>query len=1101
MRPSVTLLLAILLAILAVAQCALAQSECYEDVIVTHTNIEFVDGTYSFAGMINGRPSFRQSYQISQYCGVTGRIAYSAAGYWYLEVSGSPACSSCDGNGYAFYRAMCGADSTTPPTDCGWFRTPGYQQTCWEGQNYADIEGGTQCVPTDYPAIILVKDAAHETYNVGDEIAYTFTVTNTGTMSLTDVVATDQTLQVVVPLQQTTLDPGESTIGTLVYTVLQSDVVDGQFTNIASVIGIAPDLTEVSDSADETVTVHEAPAIELQKQASNGPFEVGDIVSFTFAVSNTGSVTLYDVALYDETLGQSVPLGTTTLEPGESTSGTLEYAITQDDVEAGEVANEASVQAATASGTPVTDSATISIGLTRSPRLDLEKSSEGGIFYEGELATFSFTLTNTGNVTLENLSLTDHVLGETVGFSVSTLTPGSWATASIGYTVTAADAAAGLFSNDATAEAWTTYGERVLADDDATILCAIQREEVELPEEVQIAVWLEPSSVGDSETFSGSSGRRPLSATRCQGEAITITVSVLDEEGIPITNVPVYGTLFEIAENQGDEQGSDVETVRGTCLDGEYALAFGTTALEAGLVDVRAWISGHDEWWFRIALIACGDNVDDDLVSDFIDRCPETPGIATNAGCPRGDLDFSGIPDHLECLGEILAEEAYPVRLVVETSSDWTSISLENGKLLLTSIEREGSPIRGYTGLLDLLITKPCCTANLVKLTYDAYVFDTTGSELAWTIAKGGWGRASLGIYAYPDASAPDSASPLIVEYANTRTTDPDETVPPRTFTQPLSGLSEIVEPISLEASCDAPDVEPLMLALFSAGFATMDGVHGEWVGWRQGRTNYGALNAPQGGPYDSLDEALLRNQIQLALQAGIDAFVCLWPGPGSIEDQVVAMLLDLATESDFQIGFYIEDQFIGRGDDLRYLHERYSDHEAILRMGALPVLIFERNMQRSVDIARDLRELSVEGIEFFAVLDGIDLQKAGTLDGVSINTLRMERGEAFDLLAIPEKMARAALHAEALGEIYVATVHPGGLGRLPNGDQFIVERNETNTYRMLWDSALACDPDWILLRSFNLWLEGTEIEPSEQYGSTYLALTRQFAEEWKASH
>ena len=45
-------------------------------------------------------------------------------------------------------------------------------------------------------------------------------------------------------------------------------------------------------------------------------------------------------------------------------------------------------------------------------------------------------------------------------------------------------------------------------------------------------------------------------------------------------------------------------------------------------------------------------------------------------------------------------------------------------------------------------------------------------------------------------------------------------------------------------------------------------------------------------------------------------------------------------------------------------------------------------------------------------------------------------------------------------------------------------------------------DGQWplLLLTSFNEWHEGTEIEPSREYGDFYLLLTRELLEETKAS-
>ena len=41
--------------------------------------------------------------------------------------------------------------------------------------------------------------------------------------------------------------------------------------------------------------------------------------------------------------------------------------------------------------------------------------------------------------------------------------------------------------------------------------------------------------------------------------------------------------------------------------------------------------------------------------------------------------------------------------------------------------------------------------------------------------------------------------------------------------------------------------------------------------------------------------------------------------------------------------------------------------------------------------------------------------------------------------------------------------------------------------------------PQWILITSFNEWHEGSEIEPSLEFGSSHLELTAEEAAAWKA--
>jgi len=86
---------------------------------------------------------------------------------------------------------------------------------------------------------------------------------------------------------------------------------------------------------------------------------IGDTVVYCYTVTNIGDVALYNVTLMDD-MGTPdtgddvpVPLDTTTLAPGESTNGTLEYVVVDDD--ASSKTNNATATGTPEVGTDVTD--------------------------------------------------------------------------------------------------------------------------------------------------------------------------------------------------------------------------------------------------------------------------------------------------------------------------------------------------------------------------------------------------------------------------------------------------------------------------------------------------------------------------------------------------------------------------------------------------------------------------------------------------------------------------------------------------------------------------------------------------------------------------
>jgi len=55
-------------------------------------------------------------------------------------------------------------------------------------------------------------------------------------------------------------------------------------------------------------------------------------------------------------------------------------------------------------------------------------------------------------------------------------------------------------------------------------------------------------------------------------------------------------------------------------------------------------------------------------------------------------------------------------------------------------------------------------------------------------------------------------------------------------------------------------------------------------------------------------------------------------------------------------------------------------------------------------------------------------------------------------------------------------------------------DRLDGEVYRVLWEEAIKAKPDWVLITSWNEWHEGSEIEPSLEYGDQYLQLTKDYA-------
>ena len=327
------------------------------------------------------------------------------------------------------------------------------------------------------PAITLAKTANPTTFSApGVVITYSYLVTNSGNVTLHAVGVTDPLsgLSAINCGVVSTLAPGASKTCTATYTTTQADVDSGSVSNTGTATGTSPNGVVVNATASRIVLATRTPSISVVKTANVSGFSApGTAVTYSYLVTNTGNVTLTSVGVTDPLPGLSaVNCGVvSTLAPGSSRTCTATYTTTQADVNKGSVTNTGTASGTGPNGATVTATSTVTIPATQTPSISVVKSASAVRFASpGAPITYRYLVTNTGNVTLQSIDVTDPHPGlSAVTCPISTLPPGQSETCTATYTTTQADVDAGGITNTGTAHGTPPTGAPVTAQSTLTI--------------------------------------------------------------------------------------------------------------------------------------------------------------------------------------------------------------------------------------------------------------------------------------------------------------------------------------------------------------------------------------------------------------------------------------------------------------------------------------------------------------------------------------------------------------------------------------------------------------------------------------------------------
>lgn len=215
----------------------------------------------------------------------------------------------------------------------------------------------------------------------------------------------------------------------------------GLNTVVFTIAVLAPKGAQPATAQESFTTVVGTESLQLQVSASPTTYsKVGDVIAYTYTLTNTGTLPLGSFSLTD-TLGTSGCSPGRTIAAGASVNCTQNYTVTQTDLNAGFIANKATATANSLYGSsPIVATKQISVAAAVKSTLQLQISANPATYGKvGDRITFTYTVTNAGNVDLSGVAITDTTSGAAVSGCGPILAAGGSVSCTETYAVTQAD--------------------------------------------------------------------------------------------------------------------------------------------------------------------------------------------------------------------------------------------------------------------------------------------------------------------------------------------------------------------------------------------------------------------------------------------------------------------------------------------------------------------------------------------------------------------------------------------------------------------------------------------------------------------------------------
>lgn len=438
----------------------------------------------------------------------------------------------------------------------------------------------------------------------------------------------------------------------------------------------------------------------------------------------------------------------------------------------------------------------------------------------------------------------------------------------------------------------------------------------------------------------------------------------------------------------------------------------------------------------------------------------------------------------------------YHLRVVFNSTSDWSTLDLKTPSAVLTMrlLEIEGSPDYPAAESGHLAISQNISKAQAgesVGLMVDFAINASAASQpLEFLLQKGDLNASRVDVFCLVG----DELT-LLQSIEHEGVVAGGEGVNALAFTVNLADVAQTA--LVLKPSERRADVEKMVWAFYYPWYSLET--------WSEPVFNDRPLH-----PYASADVAVMTRHLDEARAAGIDGFLSSWWGPGSDTDQNFGVLMDLAADRDFKVAIYFE-TLAGAGDtplpeeqiytSLAYALRTHGSHPAWMQVYGKPlVVLYSTNAVPLAAWRRVFERLRSEGLDFYCVGMGYDLADLEVFDTLHEYVISFYPNLSNLYQQTASGLRRQSLLTDVTDpHLWIATVQPGyDETLLPGREGLFVDRRDGDYYRSTWQAALASDPDWIFITSFNEFWENTHIEPSRFYGDAYMNITAEYTAQFK---